>query len=186
MLVAPPAWWGVSHYHGVFPGVLSLRVETLSELLLDLCRSVAQNGFERCVILNGHGGNAATIDVVATRASVEGLRVTPITYWNLVPGTMTELSESDGGHIGHAGELETSLQLHLRPELVEKSLLERPLGRPMADVGLLPGVYEVPRVLEEAPDGVYGLAHRGSAHKGEQLVEAVVGRLCELFASGRV
>src|SRR5438270_11732593 len=38
--VAPPGPWGVSHYHHVFPGTLSLTVELLLELLLDLCRSV--------------------------------------------------------------------------------------------------------------------------------------------------
>ena len=68
MLVAPPVPWGVSHYHHVFPGTLSLTVESLSSLLLDLCRSVATNGFTRMVLLNGHGGNSATIETVATRA----------------------------------------------------------------------------------------------------------------------
>src|SRR5436190_17297377 len=99
VLVAPAVPWGVSHYHMVFPGTLTLTVESLSELLLDLCRSIAHNGFRRIVLLNGHGGNAATIETVSTRASAEGLAVLPITYWNVVPEAMRELSEVDGGHI---------------------------------------------------------------------------------------
>jgi creatinine amidohydrolase len=181
VLVAPPVPWGVSHYHHVFPGTLSLTVESLSSLLLDLCRSVATNGFTRMVLLNGHGGNSATIETVATRAHVEGIDVFPITYWHLVPETMAQLAAQDGGHIGHAGEMETSLQLHLQPALVDRKALERPLGRPMEEVALVPGVYWPPRVLEEAPDGVYGLAHKGTAEKGEQLLDAVVARLAELL-----
>ncbi len=181
VLVAPPVPWGVSHYHHVFPGTLSLTVESLSSLLLDLCRSVATNGFTRILLLNGHGGNAATIETVATRANVEGIDVFPITYWNLVPETMAELAVHDGGHIGHAGEMETSLQLHLQPDLVDRRALEQPLGRPMDEVALVRGVYWPPRVLEEAPDGVYGLAHEGTAEKGERLLDAVVLRLSELL-----
>ncbi|TML88960.1 MAG: creatininase family protein [Actinobacteria bacterium] len=181
VLVAPPVPWGVSHYHHVFPGTLSLTVESLSALLLDLCRSVATNGFTRIVLLNGHGGNAATIETVATRANVEGIDVFPITYWHLVPETMAELAAHDGGHIGHAGEMETSLQLHLQPDLVDRAALEQPLGRPMEEVALVPGIYWPPRVREEAPDGVYGLAHEGTAEKGERLLAAVVERLTELL-----
>ncbi len=181
VLVAPAVPWGVSHYHHVFPGTLTLTVESLSALLLDLCRSVATNGFQRILLLNGHGGNAATIETVATRVNVEGIDAFPITYWNLVPETMAELAAHDGGHIGHAGEMETSLQLHLQPDLVDRRALERPLGRPMDEVALVPGVYWPPRVLEEAPDGVYGLAHKGTAEKGERLLDAVVARLVELL-----
>lgn len=181
VLVAPPVPWGVSHYHHVFPGTLTLTVESLSSLLLDLCRSVATNGFTRILLLNGHGGNAATIETVATRAGVEGINAFPITYWNLVPETMVELAVHDGGHIGHAGEMETSLQLHLQPDLVDRRALEQPLGRPMDEVALVPGVYWPPRVLDEAPDGVYGLAHKGTAEKGERLLDAVVERLVELL-----
>lgn len=184
VLVAPPVPWGVSHYHHVFPGTLTLTVESLSTLLLDLCRSIATNGFRRILLLNGHGGNAATIETVATRANLEEIDVFPITYWNLVPEAMAELAAHDGGHIGHAGEMETSLQLHLQPELVDRSALERPLGRPMDEVALVPGVYWPPRVLEEAPDGVYGLAHEGTPEKGERLLEAVVDRLAELLRDG--
>ena len=54
-------------------------------------------------------------------------------------------------------------------------------GRPMEEVALVPGIYWPPRVREEAPDGVYGLAHEGTAEKGERLLAAVVERLTELL-----
>ncbi|MBJ7604500.1 MAG: creatininase family protein [Candidatus Dormibacteraeota bacterium] len=182
VVVAPPVAWGISHYHAVFAGTISLRVETLSDLLLDLCNSIAAGGFARIVILNGHGGNQALIDTVALRASSTGVHVLPITYWNIVPAEMAAIAETDEGHIGHAGEMETSLQLHLNHDLVDRQALEGPLGRPIAEVGLLPGVYQVPRVLEEAPDGVYGLVHMASAEKGQRLVDAVVRRLGEVLS----
>lgn len=177
IVVAPPVWWGVSHYHGVFPGALSLHVRTLMHLLMDLCESISRNGFRQIVILNGHGGNEGLVETVAMELSARDLPVTPITYWNLIPEIMTAVSEADSGHIGHAGEMETSLQLFLQPDLVDRAAVHEGLGCPMQDVPLIPGVYQVPRVLEEAPSGVYGMAHMGTASKGEQIVRATVARL---------
>src|SRR3954447_26999723 len=53
-LVLPPIWWGLSPYWMVFPGTLTLRPETLLDVIEDLSRSVAQHGFRKLVILNGH------------------------------------------------------------------------------------------------------------------------------------
>ncbi len=59
VLVAPPLNFGVSPYFLAYPGTISLRVETLSNVVEDILRSVYRQGFKRVLILNGHGGNIA-------------------------------------------------------------------------------------------------------------------------------
>jgi creatinine amidohydrolase len=57
VLVAPPLSFGVSPYFLSYPGTISLRVETLTNVVEDIVRSVHRQGFKRILILNGHGGN---------------------------------------------------------------------------------------------------------------------------------
>ena len=60
-LVAPPVNFGMAQHHMAFAGTMTLRPETLLAVLVDLLTSLAIHGFERCLIINGHGGNMATI-----------------------------------------------------------------------------------------------------------------------------
>jgi len=60
-MVAPPLNFGMAQHHMAFPGSMTLRPETMLAVLLDLLTSLAVHGFERCLIINGHGGNMATI-----------------------------------------------------------------------------------------------------------------------------
>jgi creatinine amidohydrolase len=59
VLVAPPLSFGVSPHFLAYPGTISLRVETLANVVEDIVRSVYRQGFKRLLILNGHGGNVA-------------------------------------------------------------------------------------------------------------------------------
>ena len=60
-MVAPPLNFGMAQHHMAFAGSMTLRPETMLAVLLDLLTSIAVHGFERCLIINGHGGNMATI-----------------------------------------------------------------------------------------------------------------------------
>ena len=57
VLVAPALNFGASPYFLAYPGTISLRIDTLMDLVEDLVRSVYAQGFKRLLILNGHGGN---------------------------------------------------------------------------------------------------------------------------------
>jgi creatinine amidohydrolase len=57
VLVAPVVNYGISPYFMDYPGTLSLRIQTLLDLVEDLVRSAYHHGFQRILILNGHGGN---------------------------------------------------------------------------------------------------------------------------------
>ena len=63
VIVAPPLNYGMSLHHLGFPGSLSLRPQTLVQVLLDLLESAAHHGFRRILLLNGHGGNNPSVGV---------------------------------------------------------------------------------------------------------------------------
>src|SRR4051812_19087286 len=59
VIVSPPIWSGLAHYKKGHIGTITLSFETYIAMVCDVCRSIHANGFERIVLLNGHGGNRA-------------------------------------------------------------------------------------------------------------------------------
>ena len=179
-LVLPPIWWGLSPYWLPFPGTLSLRPETVLALVADLGASVARHGFRRLVIVNGHGGNAGLIGVAATQLAEHGIRAAALAYWDLIGPELGRLAPGDGGHIGHAGQTETSIQLFLQPDLVAQELATPDMGvdlaarsaDPFAGVG-----YRPPDPAREIPHGISGDATAGRRDLGEAVVELAAERL---------
>jgi creatinine amidohydrolase/Fe(II)-dependent formamide hydrolase-like protein len=167
-----------------FPGTLTLAPETLLALIVDLAGSVAAHGFRRLVVVDGHGGNDGLIQAAAIKASVGTFQVAALSYWSLIRDALEELSEHDGGDIGHAGELETSIQLHLQPEAVNLASvaprdcldLREYASRPNT---LPPTAYVPPNPMAESPHGVYGFAPAGTADKGRRIVAAAAERLAD-------
>jgi creatinine amidohydrolase len=188
VLVLPPVWWGLSPYWMVFPGTLTLKPETLIAVIAEIAESVGHHGVRRMVIVNGHGGNDGLIQAAAVKASGPAIRVAALSYWRLIPERLREIAERDDGDIGHAGELETSIQLHLQPECVELKDVapEQCLDLRAAQAG--PGradAYLPPDPVAESPHGVYGIAHAGTAEKGHHVVEAAADRLAEFVRALR-
>ena len=176
VLVAPPVTFGVAHYKMGEPGTISLRLETFVSVLCDVARSIWQNGFRRIVLLNGHGGNIHPVGAAAVKLSEEDVWAIPLTYWQMVPDELAAWSEADAGSIGHAGEWETSLQLALRPELIDMS---RAVSD-MWETRFRPEVAAFARYPERrrvTASGVIGDATRGSAEKGECLLAVLDERL---------
>lgn len=181
VLVAPPVWSGFTHYNMGFPGTISLRLETYQNLLADILRSIAANGFPRLIVINGHGGNTAPNWAVTTQLAEENVFPITFSYWQAVQEDMRAWAEADGGSVGHGGEWETSLQLYLRPHLVDRS-------RMVADVFPNPysaslrafAQYAERRRDTEGGTGVMGNALVAGADKGEQLFRAIVAKLVQL------
>lgn len=123
VLFVPLTWVGNSHHHLDFPGTMSASPRVYLDLLGDLVENLIVHGFERIVLLNGHGGNIvpaqqATFEVRQKYRQRSDLLLLSATYWTL-GGKPFEIDKSiKQRRMGHACEWETSMMLRIRPELV--------------------------------------------------------------------
>ncbi len=106
-------------------GSVTLEIETAIAVLHDICRSVHQHGFRKIVLVNGHGGNVPLMGAVASKLSQREIFLGTTSIWDLGAEALRRLEEREGGSIGHAGEMESSIQLYLRPFLVDMARADR-------------------------------------------------------------
>ena len=188
VLVLPALNVGDSLEHTAFPGTLSADMEALLGLWLSVGRCVARAGVRKLVIFNSHGGQRAHVDLAALRLRVaHGLLVARAHSFSFgVPPGLFEADEL--AHGLHGGAVETSLVMHLRPDLVRTPALAdfQSLGATLARRGGLLGV-EKPvgmgwMTQDLNPHGACGDARAASADKGERLLEHLAGCLVQLLA----
>ena len=118
VLALPMQSVGLSVEHVRFPGTLTLSAETLIAVLTEIGRSVARAGPRRLVILNSHGGQPQVVDIVCRRLRGDGMFAVSCMASRLgLPPDITLTREEQAYGI-HGGLVETSLMLHLRPDLV--------------------------------------------------------------------
>lgn len=123
-MLFPTAVHGYTPHHMDFPGTVTLRWNVFVESLLDCGRSLCRHGFDRILILNGHGSNGPLVDLAARLINVEqrGAVCTASTLYLTTPESIERLQAeraSGPGGMSHACELETSLYLAIAPELVQ-------------------------------------------------------------------
>ena len=135
MLVLPLLAYGLDEHHMDFPGTISVEIETLLAHLADVAGSVARHGFSHVLIVNGHGSNAPIADLAARKVVLETGIVCGAMSPNaaidptLAEPTLSQMRRSGPGGIAHAGEYETAMMLHLRPELVQMDKAVREMGQ---------------------------------------------------------
>ncbi|MGH6841603.1 MAG: creatininase family protein [Beijerinckiaceae bacterium] len=118
VLFLPVQNCGLSIEHTDFPGTLSLPAETLITAWTKLCECVHRTGCRKLVLLNSHGGNSAVLDIIAhdLRARLRMLVVKA--SWHRFGAPDAIFCAQEQAHGIHAGEIETSLILNFRPDLV--------------------------------------------------------------------
>jgi creatinine amidohydrolase len=177
ILLVPPIWTGVSAHHMDFPGSITVRAKVLMDVLHDICDSLYHHHFRRIVLLNGHGGNRSSLEVLGQELFVEfGLTVNTLAYWDLVPDLVKSLKKTNSSGMGHSGELETSLMLHLAPHLVNhKEIPPGVLG--IDEPGPMTGIRRYVNMKEHSKEGVIGMPSASSAEVGEKLYQAALEAL---------
>lgn len=187
LLVLPPLTIGHSLEHIAFAGTLSVAAEPLLATWLEIGRSVARTGLRKLIILNTHGGNTPLVQLAALRLRQElGMLVVRANYFSF--GSPPGLFSNDELRHGiHGGEMETSLLLHLRPELVRQEALAdfRALTHEMAARNEVLGPEKpigfgwMSQDLSE--HGVCGNAARADAKRGELLLSHQADKLATLI-----
>jgi creatinine amidohydrolase/Fe(II)-dependent formamide hydrolase-like protein len=97
-----------------------------------------------------------------------GLTVNTLAYWDLVPDLVKSLKKSKSKGMGHSGELETSLMLHLAPHLVnQRDIPQGVLGA--EEEGPTDGIKRYVNMKEHSAEGVIGMPSAASAEIGAKL-----------------
>ena len=179
VLLLPTLWLGASDHHLAFGGTLSLAADAHAELLVELLTPVLEEGFERVLILNGHGGNIDTLHVAlrVLHPRYRGRALTGASYWELAEPELAALAEGKRKSMGHACEFETSMMLALRPELVRRELVrndERP------DEPALRGLFRADDMRQTTDHGAVGYPELATAEKGRAFLNAAVTRTAEV------
>ena len=108
-LVASPLWYGWAPHHMAYPGTVTLRPETLTQVVEDVLNSLIYHGFKKIIIVNGHReANLPPLKIALARVRNKTgafIGIADPFYINAVAGK--ELSDVEAGGIGHAEELET-------------------------------------------------------------------------------
>ncbi|MDA1313911.1 MAG: creatininase family protein [Acidobacteria bacterium] len=176
VVVGPPVWTGFTHYNMGGYGTITVRLETFIAVVSDICRSIKANGFDRIIMVNGHGGNVAPVTAIANKLAQEDIMTLSLPYWNLVDQEMKDWSTADLRGPGHGGEWETSFQMYLRPHLVHMD--RREAGQVRWPYSPAVRKYaHVPERRRESANGSMGDPFSASAEKGERIFGLAVERL---------
>jgi creatinine amidohydrolase len=120
VLFLPVQNCGLSLEHTDFPGTLSLPAELLISAWTKLCECVRRTGCRKLVLLNSHGGNSAILDIIAHDLRARLGMLVVMASWHRFGAPDGLFSAHEQAHGIHAGEIETSLMLNFRPDLVRE------------------------------------------------------------------
>jgi creatinine amidohydrolase len=171
VLLTPTLWLGASTHHLAFAGSLSASFEGYVLAISAVVDSLSGQGFRRFFLINGHGGNSSPNDVAGRelKAAYPQAEFCVSNYWSGIDAFVAETMEGPLKGIRHACEGETSLMLHVRPDLVR-------MDKARVD-GLVSqdGPRGAVRFFDEITEtGNFGYAPLGTAAKGKRIFEAAV------------
>jgi creatinine amidohydrolase len=109
---------GKSNEHISSPGTITGTWESTTKLWLEIGDSVARAGVGKLIIINSHGGNVPMVDILARELRVRHEMLAVATAWSRFGHPDGVMGPEEGLYGIHGGEVETSIMLHLRPDLV--------------------------------------------------------------------
>ena len=183
-LALPLIPYGVSYHHDDFSGTISVSNETLSRFVYEIGMSAARNGIKKLVIINGHGGNAATLKFAAQMINRDAHIFTCVDTGETSDTDIDAMAETTNDV--HAGEIETSTTLALRPDLVKMSKAKKFVPRFSSrylDFSSKRSVEWNARTLKISSSGVLGDPTKASREKGEKMWEIMITNLVEFVES---
>ncbi|MGO4568571.1 creatininase family protein [Rhizobium sp. 2YAF20] len=190
LLVLPTQEIGKANEHVYGAGTLSLGAELLIPVWTAIGAKVAEAGIRKMVIVNSHGGNVDIMSIVARELRVRNQMAVLSTQWGRFGTPDGMISEHESRYGIHGGEVETSLMLHFRPDLVRMDRAQNFKSKAewMRDqskyIQPLPPHSLAWIAHDLNPNGVVGDASLGTAEKGEAIcryqVKGFIEMLCDL------
>lgn len=180
-LVLPLLPYGVSYHHEDFSGTISIRNETLSNIVYEIGMSAARSGVTKLVIINGHGGNEPSLNFAAQMINRDAHIFSCVDSGETSDADILELIDTQNDV--HAGEIETSTALATRPRLVKQDRAAKFV--PQFSSRYLNFTarhrvswYAYTRMI--SPVGVMGDPTKASAEKGERIWNLMIDHLTVL------
>jgi len=190
-LFLPPQNIGLSTEHENFSGTLTLSPATVIALWTELGACVARAGVKKLLIFNSHGGNVAVMDIVARELRQRhGLLVYSASWFSLPqPPEVQGLFSAQEHRFGiHAGDIETSMMLHLAPGTVHMEHAQnfRSTSQDRSERFTILGNGKSAKmgwaIEDYHPSGAVGQADAATADKGRAVVHAAGAALAALLA----
>ena len=179
-VVFPDYFYGQINEARHQPGTFSLPTHLVMELLDSTCSEIARNGFNKIVIINGHGGNPNLIRYFI-QAQLERRRDYAVYFFepttdSSVNEKIRKIRKSDPATDQHAGERETSTLLYLRPDLVKINTAKDESGENLRRL-FIPNVYTAIWWYSNYPNHYAGEGARASKELGQVVTENTIDLL---------
>jgi creatinine amidohydrolase len=181
-VVLPTLQFGCSGHWLALGGTLTLTHESLLHVMRDVCRSAGRAGAGHIVIVNGHNGNVGTGLALLSEFVDADVRIEFVSYWDLIDRAAWSEGVTDGAGVGHAGQFETSVGLHIGGMIDASAIPDPPDERPWDAPAS--AVHHAVRISEDTVGGVVGLASTASAELGSVLLESAVSGLVSHCRTG--
>jgi creatinine amidohydrolase len=176
VLLLPVLWLGASEHHLPFGGTLTASLSTYELLLVELLTPLLRDGFRRVVLLNGHGGNIDPLRVALRRLDTLYPKavLTGAAYWEIAESEIAALCHGPRTTMGHACEIETSMMLALRPDLVRRDLI---LDDPDESPDGMKGLFWPRDFARRTHHGAVGHPEFADAERGRMMLDAIIARV---------
>lgn len=187
VLFLPTCAYGKSNEHSRYPGTLTVSAGTLASLWMEIGASVAAAGVNKLVLFNSHGGQMAVMDIVARDLRERHGMMTVAAHWYTLGLPRDLFGARELAHGIHAGELETSIMLHLVPQYVrmERARDFESLTETMAEEGRFLSIGNSGKLGWQTQDlnpaGAAGNAAAADAARGRATIDYVADRFVELL-----
>ncbi len=181
-LCTPTVNVGVSSHHRQFHGTMWVDASVFRDYVESLTRSLASHGIDRVIYVNAHGGNTKHLQEVGRRLRDDELLYALTWMWDeSIPDLVDDLFETNGPH---GGPKETSMLLHIDPDLVHEDRLGEARDGGLVEFDETTGHVHGARTFYDAIDntdnGVLGDQTDATAEKGQRLFEAASDELVDL------
>jgi creatinine amidohydrolase len=176
LFVSPPVWYGLCRSTSQHAGTITISGDTLKRLTVELATSLYNQGLRNFILLSGHAGGthmAALTDAgEAILSDLEKSRVAVLSILDLIAEIPDGIVETKND--SHAGEVETSLMLHLRPAHID--------GTSPEEYPSFPTPILTRNKKRFWPGGVWGDPSKASLEKGETLLQKEVEVLLRIIS----
>src|SRR4051795_3859582 len=188
-VLMPSVYYSFNEHHLDFPGTIAVEGPTIVNYVTDIGKSLAHHGFRKILLVNGHGSNVPFLDVAARNITLRTESICAmVSWWSLIPRELfTELRESEyPGGMAHGCELETSVLLYLRGDLVQMDKAEKDMPVQRSEYFYWDLQAPSPVFFQEffsrySRTGTLGDPTKATLHKGELFVNAAVETMIRLI-----